>query len=191
MYTDILQSFLNYTRAFKKDYVGRLVDVSIMDIVNVIFSSNFFASNCRATYVRHNKFGMMVSTHHGVLVLLGKFNKDSSASKTPGITSLGDGILNISSEEDNLPMIAAAKEFVGNGRKAARFHTNTRYRHAKDLFDELRTRHAEEDKEQSFIFVLFLQTRIQQAKLVSISVTSLFFSTMNSVDYEAEGKLKK
>lgn len=138
----------------------RFVDMRPADIVEDMNSSKFLAANSISTYICYMRVGRMMTMHQGVLLLLERLVTDASVTKTLGVTHLDDPSLDISSEQSILLMIPAADKFVKNDHKAALFHTNSFYWHARALLGELHLRHFEHDDEKLPTFVQFLDTMI-------------------------------
>lgn len=90
--------------------------------------------------------------------------------------------------EDILIMIQAADAFYKNDHKRTPFLTNLFYIHAKALLDGLHAPHSKQDQEKFSAFALFLDTNIQQAKLMSHCTISLFISTVCPFDYGTRNK---
>lgn len=88
-------------------------------------------------------------------------------------------------------MIQTTDALVKNIHEPPHFHANVFHRNAGALLDELYLGHPEQDKKNSPIFVLFLDTKIQQNNITSRSLMSLFLTTMRAFDYDATDISKK
>lgn len=82
-------------------------------------------------------------------------------------------------------MMQAADAFVKNNYKPAPFHSESCYKHDKLLLDGLHFRYVEQGKERFSTVALFLETKIQQRKLSSHSVLSIFTSDIVLFAYDA------
>lgn len=98
-----MRSLLSYAQAFIERYGARLVDVSIVDIVGSVMSSNLLAAIFRAAYLRYIEAFKMMINHINVSPLLMYSGIDEPAVKTLGITHFDDLNLYNSSEKDNFP----------------------------------------------------------------------------------------
>lgn len=96
----------------------------MMDIVEDMMPSNFFAASSIATYIRYIVVCIVMFKHRGILILLVKPKRDAPATKTLSITQFGDPNLYISSEKNIFYIIQAANLFVTNDYRRASFQTN-------------------------------------------------------------------
>lgn len=77
-------------------------DERVLDIVGVMMSSNFFATNSKVTYVRYIRIAKMIFKKEGFLSLHVSLTVDRLVVKTLGTTHHHDPVLYISTEEDIL-----------------------------------------------------------------------------------------
>lgn len=87
-------------------------------------------------------------------------------------------------------MILVADTFVTNNRRPALFQTDSFYRNDKALVVKSRATHLEVKKGKFPTFAVFLETNIQQTKIISRSTISLFISTMRSSHFYIRRNLR-
>lgn len=75
--------------------------------------------------------------HQGMLRLLVKLGKNSTATKTVGIKYFDDPRLYMYSEENGVLMIQAAGAFIRNGHRLGYYHTIYSHKHVRALLDEI------------------------------------------------------
>lgn len=89
-FTDIIQSVLNYARAFDEDNAVSFIGARVLGIVDDIILSNFLAASFKASYVRYIRVAKIMIKKEGVLHLLESLSMDASVVKMLGITHLDD-----------------------------------------------------------------------------------------------------
>lgn len=75
-------------------------------------------------------------------------------------------------------MIRVADLILRNDHKPALLHANYIYRHENSLLEKILVCHLKQNKEKFRTFVLFLDTKDQQAKIIFHLIIYLFVSTM-------------
>lgn len=86
----MMESLLSNARAFVDGHGVRFVIVHILDILEVMMSSNFLACNSRATYIRYKRVGKMMLMKQGVILFPGKLGKNPFTLKTLVSSHPGD-----------------------------------------------------------------------------------------------------
>lgn len=104
-----------------------------------------------------------------VFTLLEKLKMDAPEAKTLPSTHLDDSRLHISPEEDTYLMIQAPDVFVNNSHKHASFHANSFSGFTWALLKELSVCYFEHDQEKFSTFTLFVDSNIQQTKIIFAS----------------------
>lgn len=120
-----------------------------------------------------------------------KLSKDALVTKAHGITHLDNPSLYISCGEDILIMIQAADAFFRNNHKPTPYHVNFIHRHAKAVLDKLHVGGLNKDWKKFPTFALFIDTKLQQTKIIFYFMMSLSLNTEFFSDYNARDKPKK
>lgn len=120
-----------------------------------------------------------------------KLGRGDPAASNLRITYIVDSRHYMYSDVDILRVIETDDALVNNDQKTAPFHENSFRRHARAPLDELHACHLEQDQEKFPSFSSFLETKIQQLKLISHSIMCLFISTTRTFDYNAGNKSEK
>lgn len=85
-------------------------------------------------------------------------------------------------------MIQAIELLVKHDHNPSRFHSNSVYKHAGSLLDELYRRGLEQYKENCPTLAPFLDTTIQRTKITARLIIYQFISTMRPFAYDAREK---
>lgn len=120
--------------------------------------------------------------HQGLLPYLEKLGVDASAANALGFTHPADPSIYIFYQKYILLIIQTADAFVKNGNKPAPFHSNFIYSDARAFLGELHVCYLEQDQNSFLTFALFLDLTIQQIKVRSDLIMSLFTSTLLPID---------
>lgn len=163
-------------------YGASYFDVCITNIVKNLTFPKILPANSRATNIRYITLGERIFKRHRVLSLLEKLCKDASAAKTHGITLHVDLRIYIFCEEDIRLTIHAAYALIQNDQEPAFSLAKSLYRHGRALFDGFPVCHLEQGLEKFPTFALFIETKLQQIKLISYSIMPLFITTMRPFD---------
>lgn len=133
----------------------------------------------------------MMIKHQDVVLHLLKLGRDALAAKTPGGTHLDDPSLDMFSEDDILRMIQAADVLFKNDGNPALFHETSFHKLANDIHDGPHVQQLEQHEENFPTFAVFLETMIQQTKIMFHITMSLFITSMRPYDYNEKVKLRK
>lgn len=125
-----------------------------------------------------------------MLTLPRKLAKDAPVAKNFGITHLADPSFYLSSEKEMLVLIQAAHTFVQNDHNTAPFQASSFSGHGIVLLDEVHVCHLEQDQGRLPYFALYFDIKIQQTKLVSYTIVSLYIRPIHSFDYNVTDNLK-
>lgn len=136
------------------------VDVRVVDMVQIMMSSNYLAFNSRATYLLYIGVGKMTINHEGVRPFLERLGKAARAAKILGTTHLDDQVLYISPEKMVLFMIHVANGLVSSEHNLDFLHAASLHRYAGALIDDLSHCHLERRETKFPTFELFLDTDI-------------------------------
>lgn len=115
----------------EEEYGVRIVYAGVINIVEDMISSNFFAAISGATYIRWIMIDKMMNKHEGVSPSFVKFREDAPAAKTLSITHLDRQSRYICSKENILLIILDADSFAKNCQKLAQLHGNAFHGHSK------------------------------------------------------------
>lgn len=155
-----------------------------MDIVSYIMYWNLLAADSTATDVQYVRVNKTLAKLKCVLLFHGNLGKDASVENNFGSRHLYDPKVYIYSQNDLLLMIQTAHEFVEINRKIVLFYDHLLNRHATDLRNELLLHNLLQYKEK------LPDTKIQQAKWITLSIISLSISNLRPFEYNTKNKAK-
>lgn len=189
-FTNTIQGVLNSTRAFE-DYGKIFVDLSVLDIVDDMMSSNVLDENPKATYTRYMCVGKMMMKIEGKLSLLVSLSMDAVVAKALGITHLIDPELKVSSEKYFILVIQVAE----TSPRALTIPLSSMPAHSIDKRGPCLT---------NFTFVIwskvkknfhalrsFFQAKIHQKRIITHKLLSRFNPTMDPFNFYASDNSKK
>lgn len=162
-----------------------------MNIVDDMISSKGLAENSRKTYVRYIRDGCIKIKHKVMFPLPIDLCEKALATQTIVITPLDEQTLYTPSEEYIVLIIQAAAAFVMTKHKPAPLQANDFHSHTRKKHDKFRVRHLEQGEKQFSAFALFLEFKIQQTKITSYSILSLFVSDIRPFEHDRRDRSKE
>lgn len=131
-----------------------------------------------------------MTKRQGMLPVLKKLARDSTAARNFRIARLNQSSLYLSFEENIVLMIQVADAYAENDHEPAHFQTNSCFRHARALLDEINLCCLEQYKKKSPTIANFFLPRFNKPK-PSHLIMSVLITTAHSVDYDACAKSKR